>query len=127
LSRSCHSLWICIEKWAHGSPVGFCTKSQLPADFISIHHYPTDAFGQPRDDTEAQLSKSRRSVLRDETREVRRKAGDRPVYYTEWCTSSNPRDPMHDEPYADGEAEQGAADAARAYDDFLPGRIDAQE
>jgi xylan 1,4-beta-xylosidase len=22
------------------------------------------------------------------------------VYYTEWCTSSNPRDPMHDEPYA---------------------------
>jgi len=78
----------------------FCAKSQLPADFISTHHYPTDAFGQPGDDTEAQLSKSRRSVLRDETREVRRKAGDRPVYYTEWCTSSNPRDPMHDEPYA---------------------------
>ena len=39
-------------------------------------------------------------MLRDETREVRRKAGDRPVYYTEWCTSSNPRDPMHNEPYA---------------------------
>ena len=39
-------------------------------------------------------------MLRDETREVRRQAGDRPVYYTEWCTSSNPRDPMHDEPYA---------------------------
>ena len=80
--------------------IGFCTKSQLPADFISTHHYPTDAFGQPGDDTEAQLSKSWRSVLRDDTREVRRKAGDRPVYYTEWCTSSNPRDPMHDEPYA---------------------------
>ena len=80
--------------------IGFCTKSQLPADFISTHHYPTDAFGQPGDDTEAQLSKSRRSVLRDETREVRRQAGDRPIYYTEWCTSSNPRDPMHDEPYA---------------------------
>jgi xylan 1,4-beta-xylosidase len=80
--------------------IGFCTKSQLPADFISTHHYPTDAFGQPGDDTEAQLSKSRRSVLRDQTREVRRQAGDRPVYYTEWCTSSDPRDPMHDEPYA---------------------------
>src|SRR5665213_3925269 len=80
--------------------IGFCKKSRLPADFISTHHYPTDAFGEPGDDTEAQLSKSRRSVLRDETREVRRKAGDRPVYYTEWCTSSNPRDPMHDEPYA---------------------------
>jgi xylan 1,4-beta-xylosidase len=80
--------------------IAFCTKSQLPVDFISTHHYPTDAFGKPGDDTEAQLSHSRRSVLRDQTREVRRQAGDRPVYYTEWCTSSNPRDPMHDEPYA---------------------------
>src|ERR1700689_5006196 len=80
--------------------IAFCAKNQLPADFISTHHYPTDSFGRPGDDTEAQLSQSRRSVLRDETREVRRQAGDRPVYYTEWCTSSNPRDPMHDEPYA---------------------------
>ena len=80
--------------------IRFCTKNQLPADFISTHHYPTDAFGQPGDDTETQLSMSRRSVLRDETREVRRQAGSRPVYYTEWCSSSNPRDPMHDEPYA---------------------------
>lgn len=80
--------------------IGFCTKCQLPADFISTHHYPTDAFGEPSDDTEAQLSKSRRSVLREQAQEVRRQAGDRPVYYTEWCTSSNPRDPMHDEPYA---------------------------
>jgi xylan 1,4-beta-xylosidase len=80
--------------------IDFCAKSQLPADFISTHHYPTDAFGQPGDDTEAQLAKSRRSVLRDQTRDVRKAAGDRPIYYTEWCTSSNPRDPMHDEPYA---------------------------
>ena len=80
--------------------IGFCTQIQLPADFITTHQYPTDAFGQPGDDTEAQLSKSRRSVLRDEARAVRRKAGDRPVYYTEWSTSSNARDPMHDEPYA---------------------------
>jgi xylan 1,4-beta-xylosidase len=78
----------------------YCARNRLPADFISTHHYPTDAFGSPGDDTEAQLAKSRRSVLREETREVRRQAGDRPVYYTEWCTSSNPRDPMHDEPYA---------------------------
>ena len=80
--------------------IGFCAKNELPVDFISTHHYPTDSFGKPGNDTEAQLSKSPRSVLRDETREVRRQAGSRPVYYTEWCTSSNPRDPMHDEPYA---------------------------
>ena len=80
--------------------IGFCAQARLPVDFISTHHYPTDSFGKPGDDTEAQLAQSRRSVLRDETREVRRQAGERPVYYTEWCTSSNPRDPMHDEPYA---------------------------
>ena len=32
--------------------IAFCTKNGLPADFISTHHYPTDAFGQPGDDTE---------------------------------------------------------------------------
>jgi xylan 1,4-beta-xylosidase len=80
--------------------VTFCTKSSLPFDFISTHHYPTDAFGKPGDDTEAQLAGSRRSVLREQTQEVRRQAGEWPVYYTEWCTSSNPRDSMHDEPYA---------------------------
>ena len=80
--------------------IGFCEQNQLPVDFISTHHYPTDAFGQPGDDTETQLSKSTRSILRDQAREVRRQAGNRPVIYTEWSTSSNPRDPMHDEPYA---------------------------
>ncbi len=78
----------------------FCTRQHVPVDFVSTHHYPTDSFGRPGDDTEMQLSKSTRSVLREEAREVRRQAGSLPVYYTEWCTSSNPRDPMHDDPYA---------------------------
>ena len=78
----------------------FCDANRLPVDFISTHHYPTDAFGKPGDDTEAQLAASTRSILREQTREVRRQSGDLPVYYTEWCTSSNPRDPMHDDPYA---------------------------
>ncbi|HEY1615552.1 MAG TPA: glycosyl hydrolase [Rhizomicrobium sp.] len=80
--------------------LAFCKANNLPADFVSTHHYPTDAFGKPGDDTEAQLAASTRSILREQTREVRKKAGDLPVYYTEWCTSSNPRDPMHDDPYA---------------------------
>ncbi|MEO8244645.1 MAG: glycosyl hydrolase [bacterium] len=80
--------------------ISYCNANDLPADFISTHHYPTDAFGKPGDDTESQLAASRRSVLRDQAREARRQAGGRPLYYTEWCTSSNPRDPMHDEPYA---------------------------
>ncbi|HEX8845289.1 MAG TPA: glycosyl hydrolase [Pyrinomonadaceae bacterium] len=78
----------------------FCEKNDLPADFISTHHYPTDAFGEEGDDTEAQLAQSRRSILREQAQDVRRRARGLPVYYTEWNTSSNPRDPLHDEPYA---------------------------
>lgn len=80
--------------------LNFCRANGLPADFVSTHHYPTDDFGLPGDDTEAQLAASRRSALRDEARLSRRQAGDLPLYYTEWCTSSNPRDYMHDDPYA---------------------------
>lgn len=80
--------------------LNFCRSNGLPADFVSTHHYPTDDFGLPGDDTEAQLAASRRSALRDEVRVARQQAGDLPLYYTEWCTSSNPRDFMHDDPYA---------------------------
>ena len=80
--------------------LAFCADQRVPVDFISTHHYPTDAFGLPGDDTEKQLAASTRSVLREETRKVRSEAGSLPVFYTEWCTSSNPRDVMHDHPYA---------------------------
>jgi xylan 1,4-beta-xylosidase len=80
--------------------VDFCTENKLPADFISTHHYPTDAFGKPGDDTIAQLAASKRSVLRDEAMEVKNQAAGKPVYYTEWSTSSNPFDDLHDQPYA---------------------------
>jgi xylan 1,4-beta-xylosidase len=78
----------------------YCEKNQVPYDFISTHHYPTDAFGKPGDDTLAQLAASRRSVLREEVTATKEKAGDKPVYYTEWSTSSNPFDELHDMPYA---------------------------
>ena len=78
----------------------FCDDGKIPYDFISTHHYPTDAFGQPGDDTITQLAKSRRSILRDEISATKQQAGNTPVYYTEWCTSSNPFDDLHDEPYA---------------------------
>jgi xylan 1,4-beta-xylosidase len=80
--------------------LAFCKSAGLPVHFVSTHHYPTDSFGRPGDDTETELADSKRSILREEARGVRSKAGSLPVYYTEWCTSSNPRDPMHDDPYA---------------------------
>lgn len=80
--------------------VDFCEQNNLPADFVSTHHYPTDAFGEPGDDTKTQLAKSRRGVLQEQAKSAKEKARGRPLYYTEWNTSSNPRDPLHDEPYA---------------------------
>lgn len=78
----------------------YCDKNEVPADFISTHHYPTDAFGKPGDDTITQLSESKRSVLQKEAKKVKKQAPGKPVYYTEWSTSSNPFDELHDMPYA---------------------------
>lgn len=80
--------------------IDYCTKNDVPLDFISTHHYPTDAFGKPGDDTVTQLAKSKRSVLQDEAMKVKKQAGKFPVFYTEWSTSSNPFDELHDQPYA---------------------------
>jgi len=78
----------------------FCEKNKVPYDFISTHHYPTDDFGQPGDDTITELADSKRSILRDEVIKIRKQAGKKPLYYTEWSTSSNPFDDLHDMPYA---------------------------
>lgn len=83
-----------------GDFASFVDKHKLPADFISTHQYPTDAFGSPGDDTPTQLAKSRRGVMRQKAQDARRGAGGRPIYYTEWNTSSNPRDTLHDDPFA---------------------------
>ena len=83
--------------------IDFCETGDVPLDFVSTHHYPTDALWRgsgEADETETQLAASRRGVLRQWTQDTRRRAGGRPLYYTEWNTSSNPRDPLHDEPYA---------------------------
>lgn len=80
--------------------VAFCAKHKLPVDFVSTHHYPTDALGHEGDDTVTQLANSRRSLLHEQAQDTFRRAQGKPVYYTEWNASSNPRDALHDEPYA---------------------------
>jgi xylan 1,4-beta-xylosidase len=78
----------------------FCEAGKVPLDFLTTHHYPTDALGSEQDDTETQLANSQRAILREWTQDTRRRAGSLPLYYTEWNSSSNPRDPRHDEPYS---------------------------
>ena len=78
----------------------FCTTDSVPVDFVSTHHYPTDAFGLPGADTMTQLEHAPRDVMQTQVAKSRDEARGLPLYYTEWNISSNPRDPMHDEPFA---------------------------
>jgi|SRR5665213_1180386 len=78
----------------------FCRTHSVPVDFVSTHHYPTDAFGKPGADTMTQLEHAPRGMMRGQAAAARKEAGELPLYYTEWNISSNPRDPLHDEPFA---------------------------
>jgi beta-xylosidase len=42
----------------------------------------------------------RRASHERQASKARDEAGGLPLYYTEWNISSNPRDPLHDEPFA---------------------------
>jgi xylan 1,4-beta-xylosidase len=75
-------------------------RRHLPVDFVSTHHYPTDPTQHVAKSTEEQLAAGRRKVLSEHASAARAAAGELPLYYTEWNTSSNQRDPLHDEPYA---------------------------
>jgi len=78
----------------------FCDRHGLPADFVSTHHYPNDPLWSAAQDTESELAGSRRGILREWAAVARRQVGNRPLLYTEWNASSNPRYPPQDEPYA---------------------------
>ena len=80
--------------------IDYCETAGVAADFVSTHHYPTDAMWNEAADTRTQLAGSRRSILRQWAQDTRRRTRGRPLYYTEWNTSSNPRDALHDEAYA---------------------------
>jgi xylan 1,4-beta-xylosidase len=80
--------------------IDYCDAHHLPADFISTHYYPTDALGNADTDTMSQLAGAPPFVMRDHAKETHRLARQRPIYYTEWNITSNPRDHLHDEPFA---------------------------
>jgi xylan 1,4-beta-xylosidase len=84
-----------IEEW-----LSFCEANSLPADFVTTHYYPTDAFGEIGADTETQLANAPKDVMQQRAQESRNRAQGKPLYYTEWNVSSNPRHDMHDLPSA---------------------------
>ncbi|MGH8958676.1 MAG: GH39 family glycosyl hydrolase [Acidimicrobiia bacterium] len=78
--------------------IEFGEGHDAPPDFVTTHYYPTDAFGEIGADSDTQLERAPREVMRQRAEEARSQAGDRPLYYTEWNTSSNPRHDLHDQP-----------------------------
>ena len=98
--------------------VAYCERERVPLDFVSTHHYPTDAFGETGDDTRQQLAASRRGILREQALDAARRAGGRPLYYTEWNASSNPFFSLHDRPYAAAFAMKSWLDVASVVDGY---------
>jgi xylan 1,4-beta-xylosidase len=81
-----------------GDFLAFCAASRTPLDFVSTHHYPTDAFGNAAKDIVEQLARSQRSALHDQAAAARAAVGGLPLHYTEWSMTSSPHDAQHDLP-----------------------------
>jgi xylan 1,4-beta-xylosidase len=96
----------------------FADRQKVPVDFITTHYYPTDPTHNVSPDTEVQLAAGRRGVLTERAGAARAIAGDLPLYYTEWNTSSNQRDPLHDEPYAAAFVTKTLLDVSRIVDAY---------
>jgi xylan 1,4-beta-xylosidase len=98
--------------------LAFCDQNGLPADFVSTHHYPNDPLWSMTQDTESELAGAHRNALREAIVAACRQTVGRPLLYTEWNASSNPRYPRQDEPYAAAFAVRsalGASDLTEAY------------
>jgi xylan 1,4-beta-xylosidase len=78
----------------------FCAEHDVPVDFISTHLYPTDALGEVDTDTISQLEHAPLDGMREHALTARDQAAGKPLLYTEWNTTSNPRDPLHDSSFA---------------------------
>lgn len=87
----------------------FCRKNNVPIDFLSTHHYPTDDplwknDGMTIEEFFAQFGnefgKYERGILRKMTAKARAEAGSMALYYTEWNTSAVLPDAIHDEAYS---------------------------
>jgi xylan 1,4-beta-xylosidase len=77
-----------------------CDRNDVPADFVSTHHYPNDASLARKGDMETRLAQTQRSILREQAQDARRRARGKPLYYTEWNSSTDSRFPLHDESYS---------------------------
>ena len=96
----------------------FCEKNGLPIDFVSTHHYPEDVRAEVDEPIEEKLSKIERGILTKQTRQARAEAGAKPLYYTEWNSSGDLTDELHDQSYTAAFAVKTIMDAAGLVDGY---------
>lgn len=80
--------------------LAYCEKEQLPIDFLSTHPYPTDYALEPESGRSKDAIRYVHS-LKDDINWLRHqlaksKYPDAEIHLTEWSTSPNSRDRMHD-------------------------------
>ena len=97
--------------------VDFCERNDVACDFVSTHHYPNDGFERDGD-IDQQLFKAQRGIMREVAQNTRSHARNRPVYYTEWNSSSVQPDPLHDESYGAAFVASTILEAARLVDGY---------
>jgi xylan 1,4-beta-xylosidase len=90
--------------------IAFCQQNDLPLDFISTHHYPTDAAIAMGENMEEMMANAGRGILKQMAVKARREAGSRQLFYSEWNSSPDSRDSYHDQPYAAAFAVKTIAD-----------------
>ncbi|MDQ4076483.1 MAG: beta-xylosidase [Chloroflexota bacterium] len=87
------------DKWIEAF-LDYCGKNNVPVDFVSTHGYPNDPVASAGGDPKSQLAKIDLDIMQQKAQEAHRQAAGRPLYYTEWNTSSNLGSPLHDQPFA---------------------------
>jgi len=97
-----------INAWV-AETVEFCRENNVPLDFISTHHYPSDdplwrnSELTPEEFFKQNAGKERvykRGVLKEMAGRTREAAGCLPLFYTEWNSSAQLPDNLHDAPYS---------------------------
>ncbi|MBQ2815141.1 MAG: beta-xylosidase [Clostridia bacterium] len=89
--------------------VNYCESNNVPLDFITTHHYPSDDPLWKNQDMSLDefwkklghlMGTYERGILKKMTEKAREEAGKYPLMYTEWNTSAIIGEEQHDENYA---------------------------
>jgi xylan 1,4-beta-xylosidase len=89
--------------------IQFCEENNVPLDFITTHHYPSDDPLWKNSDMGLEefftklghlVGTYDRGILKKMTLKAKEEAGQYPLIYSEWNTSATTEEDQHDESYA---------------------------